>query len=330
MPAPKGGAIFSWLPNTPSINIGATTIKVSGNGKGKNLHSHPIAIVYPYGAQGYKDGKLTAVSSNKDELSSIKMAAADTGAAARVMSFVIKTNAKTATYKITIEAKSSKTGLKSSSVLTINFVKVTALGNGGSEDLLSPGAIEFIRKKVGVGSPGSWELCYSAAKHGWGSSNFRERCLNKGPLFVVHKRKKNGRIIGGNVHLNFYDNGGYIQTSTTEPKAWLYRILPNAPDKVEIARKYHGVSHGRHTYYPDNSNYLMCWGGGHDLCCRSDGYCWSHMGHDYRLVPPPPLGFVESSVFPGGGGLLGFRPRSIRMAPNCTFNFSPQNHQKLR
>ena len=52
------------------------------------------------------------------------------------MTFVLKKldKAKTATYKITIQATSAKTGLKSSSVLTIAFtVQPPALGKGQSK-----------------------------------------------------------------------------------------------------------------------------------------------------------------------------------------------------
>ena len=294
-PAPKSGATFSWLPNTPAIKVGGGTIKVQGPGKTGRTYSHPIEIDYPYGAEGYKDVQITTVSSNKNELYSIKMAAADTGAPARVMSFVIKTKAKTATYRIMITAKSAKTGLKSSSVLTINFRDLSALGKGGSEGVFTGNALDFIQKKVGVGNSDSWELCYSVAKHGWSASTFRSRCENKGPLFFFQKRKKNGHILGGSVHLNYQDrNNGYIRTSPTEPKAWLFTIKPSAPDKVQIAKKCNGRSGGWRTYYVDNASYLMCMGGGHDMCCRNDGYCWNHLGHDY--CPTTSNGQIDSRV----------------------------------
>lgn len=80
--------------------------------------------------------------------------------------------------------------MKSSSVLTIAFtVQPPALGKGGSENIFSGKALEFIHKKVGVGDGSNWELCYSVAKHGWNSGAFRSRCLNKGPLFYFQKRK---------------------------------------------------------------------------------------------------------------------------------------------
>jgi hypothetical protein len=199
------------------------------------------------------------------------------------MSFVIKKldEAKTATYKITIEAESSKTGLKSSSVLTIAYkVQPPALGKGGSENIFSAAAMDFIHKKVGVGGPDTWELCYSAAKHGFNSHTFRSRCLNKGPLFYFQKRKANNWILGGNVHVNAVDNNnGYLQTgNNNEPKAWLFSINPSNPDKVMIARK----CRRQYQYYFDNDHYLMCFGGGHDQCCRTyDGHCWGNPGHDY-------------------------------------------------
>ena len=82
----------------------------------------------------------------------------------------------------------ARAGLKSSSVLTIAFkVQPPALGKGGSENIFSGKALEFIHKKVGVGSAETWELCYSAKKHGWSSRTFRSRCYGKGPLFYFQK-----------------------------------------------------------------------------------------------------------------------------------------------
>ena len=50
-----------------------------------------------------------------------------------------------------MQAVSAKTGLKSTSVLNIAFkVQPPALGKGGSENIMSSKALEFIHKKVGV------------------------------------------------------------------------------------------------------------------------------------------------------------------------------------
>ena len=261
MPAPKGGAAFNWLPNTPSINVGPqTTIQLSGPKAGKTFQ-HSLSIDYPYGSEGYKDVQIKATSSNTKELTSIKIAAADTGSAARVMSFVIKKSdtAKTATYKITLQATSSKTGLKSSSVLTIAFkVQPPALGKGGSEQLFSAKAIEFIHNKVGIGGGDTWELCYSSKKHGWSSSQFQSRCYNKGPVFFFQKSGKSNVIHGGNWHLNMVKSGpSYVKIATNEPKAWIYRIMPKTPDKVEVAPKFNGRSGGWRGIHTTNTNYLM-------------------------------------------------------------------------
>lgn len=97
------------------------------------------------------------------------------------------------------------------------------------------------------------------------------------------------------MHVSFRDNNGYIRTAVDEPKAWLFSIKPNNPDKVEIAKKFNsgrGSGGSWRAYYGDNPNYLMCMGGGHDLCCRGyDGHCWSDAGHDYR---PPVSGSYNS------------------------------------
>jgi len=192
MPAPKGGAVFNWLPNTPSIDVGMATIKLVGPAKGKRF-THAIKIDYPYGREGYKDVQIKTTSSNTKELTDIKIATSDTGSPDRTMSFTLKKadKAKTATYKITILATSAKTGLKSTAVLTIEFrVAPPRIGKGGSEGIFSADALEFLHKKVGVGENPSetWELCYSRAKHGWSSSTFRRLCMNNGPLFFFQKR----------------------------------------------------------------------------------------------------------------------------------------------
>ena len=78
----------------------------------------------------------------------------------------------------------------------------------------------ILRTQVGVGNAETWELCYSAKKHGWSSSQFRSRCYNKGPLFLMQKR--GGYIFGGNVHMNIYDDGrSYWRTATNEPRVRL-------------------------------------------------------------------------------------------------------------
>jgi len=276
---------------------------------------HSLSIDYPYGSEGFKDVQIKATSSNTKELTDIKIAAADTGSAARVMSFVIKKSdtAKTATYKITLQATSSKTGLKSSSVLTIAFkVQPPALGKGGSENIFSGKALEFIHKKVGVGSAETWELCYSAKKHGWSASQFQSRCYNKGPVFYFQKSLKTNVIHGGNWHRNMVKGGpSYVRVATNDPGPWLYRIMPNTPDKVEIAPKFNGQSGGWRGIHTANTGYLMCFGGGHDKCCDGrSGSCWNQMGHDYR--PPVGGGSYGSGSWPkwGAGGIYSWNGKN--------------------
>jgi len=48
------------------------------------------------------------------------------------------------------------------------------------------------------------------------------------------------------------DNGGYMRTATNEPKAWLFSIKPNNPNKVEIAPKYNGISGGWRAYVKES------------------------------------------------------------------------------
>ena len=59
-------------------------------------------------------------------------------------------------------------------------------------------------KAVGAkGSPETWELCYSRHKHGWSTSQFNNRCRNKGPLFFIQRRgstSHKGRTWGGHVN----------------------------------------------------------------------------------------------------------------------------------
>ena len=62
----------------------------------------------------------------------------------------------------------------------------------------------------------------------------------------------NGYILGGNIHQNYVDNGGHMRTATNEPKAWLFSIKPNNPNKVEIAPKYNGISGGWRAYVKES------------------------------------------------------------------------------
>jgi len=279
MPAPKGGAVFNWVPATPSIDVGQGPIQRTGPKKGRTF-THPISIFYPYGSDGYKDVQIKATSSNTNELAQINITAANAGAPERVLSFNIKKldSVKTATYTITFEATSATTGLKSSSVLTIAWIiQPPQLGKGGASGIFSEAAVKFLHNKVGVGNADTWEMCYSSKRDGWSNTQFNSKCKNKGPLFYFQKRGKNNHILGGNVHLNF-NSGGYIYGSSSEPKAWLFSIKPNTPDTVSIARK----CSRPYMYYPGNSNYLLCYGGGHDQCCDGNsGHCYNNMGHDY-------------------------------------------------
>ena len=57
------------------------------------------------------------------------------------------------------------------------------------------------------------------------------------------------------------------------------RVHPSNADVVEYAENYRG----RDTY-PGNTNYMMCFGNGHDICTRNDGYSWSHFGTAWRAA----------------------------------------------
>lgn len=139
-------------------------------------------------------------------------------------------------------------------------------------------------------------------------ANLHDWAVFLSPLHMHHVQENNV-ILGGNVHLNYVGTSeGYVRTATNEPRAWLFSIKPNNPDKVEIAVKFNGQSGGWRAYYANNANYLMCMGGGHDMCCNTGGHCWNYAGHDYR--PPVSGGYGSASYKNWAGGVYAWNGRN--------------------
>ena len=71
--------------------------------------------------------------------------------------------------------------------------------------------------KTGRAGVNSWKICYNPKKHGRGSSVMIGRCKNRGPLFLIMRRRKNGRVFGGFMHKSLEDKRGYHYSSSKGP-----------------------------------------------------------------------------------------------------------------
>lgn len=289
MPSPKDVTVLDWVPATPGLTIQEAFEAKAPKNKAKKF-TVPFKIDYPYGEAGYKEVDIEA-DSDDDVLSRIRVLAADAKTADRALEFTINDDSgkKEMEYSITVTVTSQATKLKTELTLTINFVAQAYFAEGGTEDVVNEVAMAKIFGKIGRGNSETWKLCYSRTLHGWSNTEFNNRCRQKGPLFLLQRRGSNKRVYGGYSHREWRSCcHGYHYGSSQS--TWLFRIDPNNPNNVEYTTKHW------HSYqtYDGNRDYLMCFGGGHDLCSRgTDGHQWANLGHDYK--PPIGGGYGSSS-----------------------------------
>ena len=117
---------------------------------------------------------------------------------------------------------------------------------------------------------------------------------------VVFK-KKSGCMAGSASHCKQHQNHQRTSEPTrTNPGHGCPASNPTTRTKVEIAVKFNGQSGGWRAYCANENSYLMCMGGGHDMCCNHAGHCWNYVGHDYR---PPVSGSYGSASWKNWAGI---------------------------
>lgn len=284
MPAPIGGQVINWVPQTPTFKFTAgNDQKLSGGPGKKKAFAIALDLHYDYGEAGLKDVQFT--TSIGSSFRSIVTSARVTGSTSeRKLEFNVqhpKSAKKEAVYYIDVTVKSNKFKLQSKQRFNIHYKAVSGLAEGAQEGTFTDDAIAQIKAKIG-GRDREYTLCYSSKIHGWNPSTFHQRCDGKHDLLQVQKRK-NGRVLGGYYGAKKYNLPGSRTSSgyhrgNTKGRAWLFRINPSNSKQAQWLEKAH-----RSHYIYNNQNYFLTFGGGHDYKCDSGGGCYTNSDYDYDV-----------------------------------------------
>jgi len=179
-------------------------------------------------------------------------------------------------YWIDVTITSSKYKLSTKHRLNFDFKAGLEMGLGGEKNVLTPDQMATLYTKLGIRGKDNLKLCYNPKIHGYSSSTMHSKCDNRGRLFLLMRRNKNGRVFGGHVHHSLDSRNNYVRS--TSRSGWLWTANPGRSNKIDFLIKKSSPSY----QYYFHSGYQLTWGGGHDLYCSSSfTSCYANVGHDY-------------------------------------------------
>ena len=313
MPEPTGGQVVNWTPQAPDFKFVNVPNPFKGPaGKAKEF-SVAMSVINGYGEAGYKDVKFSFTTATAFSKIITKVSfGGDVTQADRTMKLSVthpKDSKKLAVYFIDVTITSAKYKLSSKHRITVKFKVQTGLGEGGAADILSDAAVSIIKKRIVGTDEKDFKLCYSSKLHGWGWSNFHNRCDNKGKLMVVMRRPDNQRVFGGFYKCASWQSSGGYQRGNSRACAAMFRINPDNKDKVDWLEKhwhnYYVEYNGGHLFVSSlcgiprvfmidmhvHAHVLRAW----DWTGRRDGL-WSHGPHTTALVACVPQRCVRASA----------------------------------
>jgi len=293
MPAPSGGQVINWVPQTPSFTFAAGLDQKLAGAAGKaKAFAIDFNVEYDYGLDGYKDVmfSVSVGSSFRSIITSAKVTGS-ADKAERKLEFSLnhpKSAKKDAVYYIDVTIVSKKFKLSTKQRFNIHFKAIGGLAEGSDESVFTDAALDNLKKKIG-GKDRLYKLCYSTARDGWSASKFHSGCTGTHDLLQIQKRGRGGytnRVMGGYFGGKKHRLGQYAGTGGSgyirgndRGKAWLFRINPQNKNQVQYAEKAH-----RSYYVYKNNNYLLTFGAGHDWKCDGNsGSCYTNADYCYDI-----------------------------------------------
>jgi len=292
MPAPSGGQVVNWVPQTPSLKFAAGLDQKLAAAVGKaKAFAIDFNVDYDYGADGYNDVEFSVSvgSSFRSIITSAKVTGSS-DKAERKLEFSLNhpTSAKKeAVYYIDVTVVSKKYKLLTKQRFNIHFTAVKGLGAGGMEDAFTQGGMAAMRKKIG-GKDRLYTLCYSTARDGgWISTKLQAQCAGEHDLLWVQKRGRKGyttRVFGGYFGAKKYSLGayygtgrsGYLRGNDRSKHSWIWRTNPGNKNQLQYANPTRGY------YVYKSTSYFMQFGYGPDYrCIMSSGDCQTNLGRSY-------------------------------------------------
>lgn len=232
LPSPKGNVI-AFIAQAPRLSV-TPTIAIRGPKDKRTFFSVDLSLVYPYGANGYKELQLEVDTDNEGAVSDIAI----TGEPAqekRKLNFAVTTDQKELAFKFNLKATSKATGLSVSTTISVAF-------RGGAleptDGLLTDAQMTQLVNHMGADGL-EFTRCFSSRVHGWNGVTMHNNCdrVNKKTL-VVARRGSNMRVFGGyapeGFHPSYRNMNNYIRSAAAGP--WLFTI-PNIGGGVEFLEK---------------------------------------------------------------------------------------------
>lgn len=172
--------------------------------------------------------------------------------------------------------------------------------------------MEWVLSKLPL-KPTSINLLYSSSQHGWAVTEWRSRCLQRGPTITLMKSTK-GKISGGYLHIR-WNSGSELGVLTRDENCFIFNVdqklilLATSADRAVSFSQNKGPAFGCNSLTVQDSQMMNA---------PNNCNCYTDEKYEFFKVPKDPQG---NSILTGDGSGQQFKKFTLAALETWLVNY---------